>query len=70
MKSQVLQKIGIDFRHSYITMGLKAGAPVPLIAAKTDKCMKYIQEHYLITTLMNPLRYLVKVERSNQQGKV
>ncbi len=35
-----------SFRHSYITMRLKAGVPVPVIAANTDTSMKYIQEHY------------------------
>ena len=33
-----------SFRHSYISMRLKAG--VPVIAANTDTSMKYIQEHY------------------------
>ena len=27
-------------------MRLKAGVPVPVIAANTDTSMKYIQEHY------------------------
>ena len=35
-----------SFRHSYITMRLKAGVPVPVIAANTDTSMKYIQNHY------------------------
>tara|TARA_B100000579_G_scaffold373792_1_gene337616 strand:+ start:144 stop:1589 length:1446 start_codon:yes stop_codon:yes gene_type:complete len=35
-----------SFRHSYITMRLKAGVPVPVIAANTDTSMKYIQTHY------------------------
>jgi len=35
-----------SFRHSYITMRLKAGVPVPVIAANTDTIMKYIQNHY------------------------
>ena len=35
-----------SFRHSYITMRLKADVPVPVIAANTDTSMKYIQENY------------------------
>ena len=35
-----------SFRHTHITMRLKAGVPVPTIAANTDTSMKYIQEHY------------------------
>ena len=35
-----------SFRHSYITMRLKAGVPIPVIAANTDTSMKYIQTHY------------------------
>ena len=35
-----------SFRHSHINMRLKAGVPVPVIAASTDTSMQYIQEHY------------------------
>ena len=35
-----------SFRHSYITMRLSAGVPLPTVAANTDTSMKYIQEHY------------------------
>ena len=29
-------------------MRLKAGVPVPVIAANTDTSVKYIQEHYIV----------------------
>ena len=35
-----------SFRHTYITMRLSAGVPLPTVAANTDTSMKYIQEHY------------------------
>jgi integrase len=35
-----------SFRHTYITMRLSAGVPLPTIAGNTDTSMKYIQEHY------------------------
>jgi len=35
-----------SLRHTYITMRLSAGVPLPVIAANTDTSMKYIQEHY------------------------
>jgi len=35
-----------SFRHTYITMRLNAGVPVPTVAANTDTSMKYIEEHY------------------------
>jgi len=35
-----------SFRHTYITMRLSAGTPIPQVAGNTDTSMKYIQEHY------------------------
>ena len=35
-----------SFRHTHITMRLKAGTPVPVLAANTDTSMKYIEDHY------------------------
>ena len=35
-----------SFRHSYITMRLKAGTPVAVVAANTDTSLKYIEDHY------------------------
>ncbi len=35
-----------SFRHTHISMRLKAGVPVPVIAANTDTSMKYIEDHY------------------------
>ena len=35
-----------SFRHTYITMRLSAGVPLPVIASNTDTSMKYINEHY------------------------
>ena len=35
-----------SFRHTYITMRLSAGVPLPTVAGNTDTSMKYIQEHY------------------------
>ena len=35
-----------SFRHSYITMRLKAGTPVAVIANQCDTSIKYIEEHY------------------------
>ena len=50
-------------------MRLKAGVPVPLIAANTDTGINISQRITLITERMNPQRSLVKVERSSQQRK-
>ena len=35
-----------SFRHTYITMRLKAGTPLAIVAANTDTSLKYIQDHY------------------------
>ena len=35
-----------SLRHTYITMCLSAGSPLPTVAVNTDTSMKYIQEHY------------------------
>ena len=35
-----------SFRHSHITMRLKAGTPVAIVSANTDTSLKYIEEHY------------------------
>jgi integrase len=35
-----------SFRHTYITMNLRRGVPVAIVAANTDTSLKYIQEHY------------------------
>ena len=35
-----------SFRHTHITMRLKAGVPVATIAANTDTGLKYIEQHY------------------------
>ena len=35
-----------SFRHTYITMRLKAGTPVAVVAANTDTSLKYIEDHY------------------------
>ena len=35
-----------SFRHTHITMRLKAGTPLPVLAANTDTSMKYIEDHY------------------------
>ena len=35
-----------SFRHTYITMRLKAGTPLAIVAANTDTSLKYIHDHY------------------------
>ena len=35
-----------SFRHTYITMNLRRGVPVAIVAANTDTSLKYIEEHY------------------------
>ena len=35
-----------SFRHTHITMRLKAGTPLAIVAANTNTSMKYIEEHY------------------------
>ena len=35
-----------SFRHTHITMRLKAGTPLPVLAANTDTSMQYIEDHY------------------------
>jgi hypothetical protein len=35
-----------SFRHTYITMNLRRGVPVAVVAANTDTSLKYIEEHY------------------------
>jgi len=35
-----------SFRHTYITMRLKAGTPVAVVAANTNTSLKYIEDHY------------------------
>jgi len=35
-----------SLRHSYITMNLRRGVPVAIVAANTDTSLKYIEEHY------------------------
>ena len=35
-----------SFRHTYITMNLRRGVPVAIVAANTDTSLKYIQDHY------------------------
>ena len=59
-----------SFRHTYITMRLSAGVPLPTVAANTDLSMKYIQGHYFHDRADQFLRSLVKVEKSSQQRRV
>jgi len=35
-----------SFRHTYITMNLRRGVPLAIVASNTDTSMKYIEEHY------------------------
>ena len=35
-----------SFRHTYITINLRRGVPVAIVAANTDTSLKYIQDHY------------------------
>lgn len=35
-----------SFRHTYITMNLRRGVPIAIVAANTDTSLKYIQDHY------------------------
>jgi len=35
-----------SFRHTHITMRLKAGTPMAIVAANTNTSMKYIEDHY------------------------
>ncbi len=46
MTMQPMKLTWYSFRHTYITMRLSAGVPLPTVAANTDTSMKYIQEHY------------------------
>lgn len=35
-----------SFRHTYITMNLRRGVPLAIVAANTDTSIKYIEDHY------------------------
>ena len=35
-----------SFRHTYITMRLKSGTPLAVVASQCNTSLKYIQDHY------------------------
>ena len=59
-----------SFRHTYITMRLSAGLPIPTIAANTDTSMKYIQEHYFHLRADESTEILGKGRKMKPAGKV